>query len=60
MSCHVICDDIGPSQEVPLFPVPIGTTQADAPVQYTELVNPTEIDLQYEVRRRLRLKNLVY
>lgn len=44
---------------MPLFPVPIGTTQADAPVQYTELVNPTEIDLQYEVRTLHRHTNSI-
>lgn len=40
----------GPSQELSLFPVPIGTSIADAPVQQTELINPTDMDISYEVR----------
>lgn len=41
----------GPSQELSLFPVPIGTSIADAPVQQTELINPTDMDISYEVVR---------
>jgi hypothetical protein len=51
----------GPSQEMQMFPVPIGVSAEEAPVQYTELVNPTEVDLRYEVNMttmdKLKRKN---
>ena len=47
-----------------LFPVPIGTLSQDGPVQYTELKNPTEVDVQYEINTgvldKLRKRNYDY
>jgi hypothetical protein len=39
----------GPDQVLELFPVPIGTSALQAPAQYTELSNSSDVDVTYEV-----------